>query len=279
MQSFGKITRPSAQLRCQFGQSADLRANSPHFCSSMTGSIGIKFIKFSELNSTQAWAHANSDQWNPNGWTAITAGAQAEGRGSGGTHWTDIPHSSVLLTLVSPAIAWTASYVFVRHAQASLCVAEWLESRGYAVQLKWPNDLYLNGKKLGGFLTEAYWNQGQCTRWFLGLGINVSNAPHGFAHLEGMKLEGMAEAVSLHLVNTLGGPVAGDTLDRYARQLLGWQRECGFIDAATGETFRATPRFVSPDGRLGVQLASGAVRWVGHKEVTWTDFGDSDPER
>jgi hypothetical protein len=37
--------------------------------------------------------------------------------------------------------------------------------------------------------------------------------------------------------------------------------------------FGATPKFLSPDGRLGIQLDSGAVRWVGHKEVEWMDFG------
>ena len=239
----------------------------------------IKYIKFSELDSTQSWAHANPDSWNPQGWTAITAGTQRQGRGSGSTTWHDVAGASLLLTLVSPPLSWSASWVFVRHAQASLATAEWLESRGFSVQLKWPNDLYLNGLKLGGFLTEAYWHGGTCTRWFLGIGINVTQAPEGCAHLEGIPLEGMAEEVSAHLVDALGGPIPAATLDQYAQQLLGWQRECGFTDAATGEAFRATPRFVSPDGRLGIQLPSGALRWVGHKEVVWIDWGGLEGRR
>ena len=239
----------------------------------------IKYLKFKELDSTQSWAHANSESWNPQGWTAITAGTQRKGRGSGSATWHDVAGASLLLTLVSPPLSWSASWVFVRHAQASLATAEWLCAQGFAVRLKWPNDLYLHGLKLGGFLTEAYWNQGQCTRWFLGLGLNVTQAPEGSAHLEGMSLEGMAEAVSAHLVNALGGPIPEDTLGRYAQQLLGWQQECGFTDAATGEAFRATPRFISPDGRLGIQLASGVLRWVGHKEVVWTDWGGPEVRR
>ncbi len=229
----------------------------------------IKHIKFSELPSTQAWAHANSDQWNQAGWTAITAGAQTEGRGSGGTHWADIPHSSLLMTLVSPALQWTASYVFVRHAQASLTVAEWLESRGYAVQLKWPNDLYLSGQKLGGFLTEAYWQGGMCTRWFLGIGINVTQAPEGCAWLPGLGLDGMAEQLAALLASHLESPVGSDVLDRYASKLLGWRQLNRFRDRSSGETFAATPKFLSPDGRLGIQLEHGSVRWVGHKELEW----------
>jgi BirA family biotin operon repressor/biotin-[acetyl-CoA-carboxylase] ligase len=233
----------------------------------------INYLKFKELDSTQSWAHANPDSWNPQGWTAITAGTQRQGRGSGGTAWYDVPGASLLMTLVSPPLSWSAPWVFVRHAQASLAIAEWLRAQGVSVRLKWPNDVYLNDRKLGGLLTEAYWNQARCTRWFLGLGLNVAAAPEGAAHLDGVQIEGMAEAVSAHLVSALNGPVEEDTLDRYAQNLLGWQRECGFIDAATGAAFRATPRVISPDGKLGIQLDSGALRWVGHKEVIWTDWG------
>jgi BirA family biotin operon repressor/biotin-[acetyl-CoA-carboxylase] ligase len=173
------------------------------------------------------------------------------------------------MTLVSPALQWTASYVFVRHAQASLTVAEWLESRGYAVQLKWPNDLYLNGQKLGGFLTEAYWQGGTCTRWFLGIGINVTQAPEGCAWLPGLELDGLAELLADLLASHLESPVGSDVLDRYASKLLGWRQLNRFRDRSSGETFAATPKFLSPDGRLGIQLEHGSVRWVGHKELEW----------
>ncbi len=251
---------------------AELRRNSPHFCSMPDPKDSVKHLYFSELESTQAWAHENPDSWCPSGWTAITAGTQRQGRGSGGSTWTDVPGSSLLMTLVSPAIEWSAPYVFVRHAQASLCTAEWLQERGVEARLKWPNDLYLNRLKLGGFLTEAYWSQGLCTRWFLGLGLNVTEAPEGAAAAPGLQRDGLAEDLAGHLAAALSRPVGADLLVRYSSQLLGWQAECGFRDRATGDAFVATPRFLSPDGRLGIQLPSGAVRWVGHKEVEWTDF-------
>lgn len=254
---------------------AELRRNSPHFCTMSTPQDSVKHLYFSELDSTQSWAHQNPDSCNPSGWTAITAGTQRQGRGSGGATWTDIPGSSLLMTLVSPPIDWSAPYVFVRHAQASLCTAEWLQERGVDARLKWPNDLYLNGLKLGGFLTEAYWNQGVCTRWFLGLGLNITDAPEGAASAPGLQREGLAADLAKHLATSLSRPVGADLLSRYSSQLLGWQKECGFRDRETGEAFLATPRFISPDGRLGIQLKTGAVRWVGHKEVEWRDFGPS----
>lgn len=229
----------------------------------------IKYIKFNELDSTQSWAHSNPSHWNSKGWTAITAVTQSAGRGSGSSDWLDVPGGSLLMTLVSPNIAWTAPYVFVRHAQASLCVVEWLGGQGYEVQLKWPNDLYLNRVKLGGFLTEAYWQGATCVRWFLGIGLNISQAPVGFACLPGLELEGLAERLSEQLVSILDGPVANDALDRYASNLIGWRQLSWFRDLNSGETFAATPKFLSPDGRLGIQLEHGSVRWVGHKELEW----------
>ena len=233
----------------------------------------IKFLKFSELDSTQTWAHEHPEMWNSSGWTAITAGTQRKGRGSGSSSWIDVPNSSLLMTLVSPPIGWSSSFVFVRHAQASLCAAEWLQQYGVSVRLKWPNDLYVNGSKLGGFLTEANWTQGRCTRWFLGIGLNVAAAPAGAAYLPDASLDGMAESLASCLVAAMDAPVGSDVLARYSAQLLGWQERCRFRDAATGDVFGATPKFLSPDGRLGIQLESGAVRWVGHKEVEWMDFG------
>lgn len=238
-----------------------------------TQSKSIKYLKFNELDSTQAWAHAHPEAWNVSGWTAITADIQRHGRGSAGSVWTDIPHSSLLMTLVSPPLEWSSAYVFVRHAQASLVVAEWLQSKGYAVELKWPNDIYLGTQKLGGFLTEAYWQQQVCSRWFLGLGMNVLAAPKGCARLDGLPLEGLAETLAEALVDALSNPAGSDILDRYTRQLIGFRQPCRFRDRNTESSFSATPRFISPDGRLGIQLESGSVRWVGHKELEWLDLG------
>lgn len=178
------------------------------------------------------------------------------------------------MTLVSPELQWSSAFVFVRHAQASLVVVEWLQSLGYEAQLKWPNDLYLHGRKLGGFFTEAYWQQNRCTRWFLGLGLNVRAAPEGCALLAGLSLEGLAEQTAEMLYEALDAPLPPDVLDRYTSHLMGWQVLGTFRDNASGEVLQATPRLLSPDGRLGLELQNGGLRWVGHKELEWLRRGD-----
>jgi BirA family biotin operon repressor/biotin-[acetyl-CoA-carboxylase] ligase len=105
--------------------------------------------------------------------TAVIAGEQLEGRGSRGRSW----HSPVgglwLSVLFRPP---TAAGVEVTSIRVGLAVAEALDAfTPQPVHLKWPNDLMLSGRKLGGVLCEARW-QGDTLGWIVvGLGINVRN--------------------------------------------------------------------------------------------------------
>jgi BirA family biotin operon repressor/biotin-[acetyl-CoA-carboxylase] ligase len=51
------------------------------------------------------------------------------------------------------------------------------QTAGVSPGLKWPNDLYLSGKKLGGILTEFSVREGRVTYAVLGLGLNVNSHP------------------------------------------------------------------------------------------------------
>lgn len=82
------------------------------------------------------------------------------------------------MTLVSPELQWSSAFVFVRHAQASLVVVEWLQSLGFKAQLKWPNDLYLHGLKLGGFLPKPTGSKTDALAGF-GLGLKRERSARG----------------------------------------------------------------------------------------------------
>ena len=58
---------------------------------------------------------------------------------------------------------------------AGLGIADALvEQTGADIWLKWPNDLYVDGRKLGGILTEAHTEHGELAGVVVGLGINVN---------------------------------------------------------------------------------------------------------
>ncbi len=107
--------------------------------------------------------------------TAIVADEQEGGRGSRGRSWLS-PRGGLWLSSLFKSD--TAPAVEVLSLRVGLAVAAVVErvSRAQPVRLKWPNDLMLADRKLGGVLCEARW-QGQSLAWVaIGIGINVANA-------------------------------------------------------------------------------------------------------
>ncbi len=61
----------------------------------------------------------------------------------------------------------------------SYIMKETLEEFGSKVWLKWPNDFYINDKKIGGMITNLVAKYIVC-----GIGLNLKNAPDGFEKLD-----------------------------------------------------------------------------------------------
>lgn len=105
--------------------------------------------------------------------SAVLAGEQLQGRGSRGRSWHSPPGGLWLSVLFRPRLVQGLEVISLR---AGLAVAEAMQPLlAEQLQLKWPNDLILRGKKLGGILCEARW-QGDSLGWVaVGAGLNVNN--------------------------------------------------------------------------------------------------------
>jgi BirA family biotin operon repressor/biotin-[acetyl-CoA-carboxylase] ligase len=105
--------------------------------------------------------------------TVVVAGEQLEGRGSRGRLWHSPPGGLWLSGLFRPSSAGGLEVVSLR---VGLAVARALDRFvSTPIRLKWPNDLMLSGRKLGGILCEARW-QGDALAWIaVGVGLNVRN--------------------------------------------------------------------------------------------------------
>jgi BirA family transcriptional regulator, biotin operon repressor / biotin---[acetyl-CoA-carboxylase] ligase len=106
--------------------------------------------------------------------TAVLAGEQLGGRGSRGRSWHSPPGGLWLSVLFRPV---APGGVEVMSLRVGLAVAEAVDELvARPVQLKWPNDLMLGERKVGGILCEARW-QGHTLGWVgVGVGMNVRNA-------------------------------------------------------------------------------------------------------
>ena len=108
--------------------------------------------------------------------TVFVADQQTQGRGRGGHSWHSEPHSSLLFSfIVRPKIlAVDALWLSL---MAGVAVSDALrEHTGLRPDLRWPNDLLLNGKKFCGILTELSSDGAAVRHAVIGIGVNVNQA-------------------------------------------------------------------------------------------------------
>lgn len=124
------------------------------------------------VTSTQDVLHGLAADGAPDG-TAVVAVEQTDGRGSRGRSWNSGRGGlwlSVLSRSAGPAPAEALS------VRAALGVAAALDVLGVSgVAVKWPNDLMLDDRKLGGILCEARWLGDRFAWVVIGVGLNVTN--------------------------------------------------------------------------------------------------------
>ena len=105
--------------------------------------------------------------------SVVVAGQQTAGRGQRGHQWDSAIGGLYLSYALAPNIpVLQSSQLTLRTAWG---IAAALKNLGIPVQLKWLNDLVINGRKLGGILTETKVNQGIITQAVVGVGINWTN--------------------------------------------------------------------------------------------------------
>lgn len=109
--------------------------------------------------------------------TLVLADAQVAGRGRAGRRWQSRAGDGIWLTLLERSNDPAALEVL--SLRTGIRTARALDRfSATPVGLKWPNDLYLHGGKLGGILVESRW-RGTRPEWTaIGIGINVRGTSH-----------------------------------------------------------------------------------------------------
>ncbi|MGH7934107.1 MAG: biotin--[acetyl-CoA-carboxylase] ligase [Candidatus Binataceae bacterium] len=140
------------------------------------GHIGWRVHYFDEVGSTQRIAAELAEQGADQGLVVI-AESQNAGRGRMGRQWHSPPGVNLYMTIVLRPRIQIAEVPRLSLA-AGVGAAEALETVAPGmVALKWPNDLWLKGRKTGGIIAEAVTDgRQQLACVLLGIGINVNLA-------------------------------------------------------------------------------------------------------
>ena len=128
---------------------------------------------FKSIDSTNKYAREKAET-QPSSGSVILAEQQTAGRGRRGKTWVSPFAANIYLSIV-----WD----FEQGAQAleglslavGVAVKRALNAHGVeSVQLKWPNDIYVDGQKLGGILLEMIGDPAGHCSVIIGVGINVA---------------------------------------------------------------------------------------------------------
>lgn len=134
--------------------------------------IGRKIIFEEQLESTQILAKSLADQGAVHG-TVVIADQQTGGKGTKGRSWHSPAGTGIWMSLIIRPEFGPREAAQLTLA-AAVAIARAFRKNGIDAAIKWPNDIYLGGKKLAGILTEMQAEQDYIQHIVLGIGININ---------------------------------------------------------------------------------------------------------
>jgi BirA family biotin operon repressor/biotin-[acetyl-CoA-carboxylase] ligase len=245
-----------------------------------TNWAGKNIFYYPEIDSTNIRAKQLGEENAPHG-TLVVADMQTAGRGRRGRGWVSPPGHSIYMSLllrpdIRPGNAPMLTIVM------AYSVAEAIrDCTGLNVQIKWPNDIILNGKKIVGILTEMSTEIDYINHVVIGVGINVN--------MESFPEELSDKATSLRIEmgkSVKRSPIIAETMIRFEacyeqfaqKGDLGFLREsynemlvnCGreVLILGAKESYKAYALGIDDNGELLIRREDGTEETVYAGEVS-----------
>ncbi|GBR76084.1 biotin-(acetyl-CoA carboxylase) ligase [Candidatus Termititenax persephonae] len=219
-------------------------------------------INLTSVDSTNKYALANLAGLNDR--DVVVAETQTAGRGRLNRRWVSPPGENIYCSIVLKNQRPNPLLTIL----AALAVAQTIRQSQIDAQIKWPNDIMVNGKKIGGVLAES-----NSKGLVIGLGVNVNMSAVAAAQIDkpatSLKIEtGQAaakEKILQEILEKFFALYGQVQQEGFAKLLKIWQNELQIINkkvrvqTAGGEIY-GTVIQIDNDGALLVETAQGQVR-------------------
>ncbi len=242
---------------------------------------GLDVRVYRSITSTNTVLKTMAEEGAPEG-RCLIAGEQTAGRGRRGRSFYSPPDSGIYLSILLRPALQAADATSIT-ACAAVAVAEAIESLATVnAEIKWVNDIYIDGKKVCGILTEASLDceSGQVNYLIVGIGINTrvptSDFPEDLRSIAGSAFGEkpipelrcrLAAGVLNRLMYYYGSLTDKAWFDEYRRRSLVLGMEINIL-AAGKEPEPAVALDLDRDFALVVRTESGELRRLNSGEVS-----------
>ncbi len=141
----------------------------------------LREIFLENIDSTNLWAKTNIEELEDR--TIVFAGAQTQGRGRLQRKWVDLGKGNLFMSIVlKPDKNYEHYANLTQYLSVTLCKT--LEEYGIKPEIKWPNDVLVNGKKIAGILAETSVKGTKFKGLVLGIGVNLNAQEKDFSKID-----------------------------------------------------------------------------------------------
>ena len=242
-----------------------------------------QIIRVKQTASTNCHLLQLSEKKNLTEGTVVVADNQTQGRGIDGNAWESEPNANICMSVILYPVSVKASEQFILSKAISLAVYDFISEyiQATRVYVKWPNDVYVDEKKITGILIENFISGAYISKTIAGIGVNInqerffSDAPNpvSLRQLTGKtySLEKCLHALHERIASRYRMMI-DDTKSLNSDYLLHLYR-LGKLHryVANGSAFDATITGVNNYGMLEMLAANGEHKTFGFKEVKFID--------
>jgi len=240
--------------------------------------VGQRVIYYPKLQSTMDVAKREAQRGAAEG-TVVIAGEQTVGRGRIKRVWLSPEGSIALSIILYPGILYLPSLIML----ASLAVVHSIEKvAGLKSQVKWPNDVLINGKKVCGVLVESEVRGDTVDYAIIGIGINANFRVSDFAEISSTATSlsdelgwdvSRLDVIRCLLVEIerlyLTLPAGGSVYEEWRDSLVTLGRR---VTVHSGETlYEGIAESVAKDGSLSLRHSDGNLTRIVAGDVTLRD--------
>lgn len=245
---------------------------------------GQNAIHLHTVDSTNSYAIDLLKQIKPVEGTIIYTFNQKNGRGQRGNTWQSEPNKNVALSLILYPQFIKPESQFLISKITALAIADLMSAllkendKTHEIRIKWPNDVYIDDKKIAGILIENNINNNALNSSVIGIGINVNqeNFEKNIPNAISLKLLLNKEFDIVQLIHQLCEFIEARYLqlragkmdkinEEYVNQLFLFNQWHAF--KCNGNLLNGKIIGVSAIGKLKIEIESGEVKEFDLKEI------------